>query len=223
MKIIKYQLIFCLILFLSVSSVYGQEQNTTKGEFAVHLAKLVTGKQLSTDNAIGVLKDRGINLAPASEPILQPEMAAILTQILDLDPATAKKMNICNQNKATISNITGKVSVRLSPHTGWIPAKPGMFLSEDSTVRTAAGSSVELKVGMLGVVTIRENTELNIASLATRRDGSENIVIHLALGEITVNVQGLPPKTDWSTVTPTTLAAVRGTIYTVKVAPAEQN
>lgn len=219
MKIIKYQTIICLILFLCVVSVYGQEQNTTKGEFAVHLAKLVTGKQLSADNAIAVLKDRGISLAPASEPILQPEMAAILARVLDFDPATAQKMDISNQNKATVSKLTGRVDVRQNPHSNWTPAVAGMLLNEDSTVRTAAGSLVELRVGMLGVVTIRENTELDIASLAARQDGSENIVIHLALGEITVNVEGLPAKTDWSTVTPTTLAAVRGTVYTVKVAP----
>ena len=203
------------------SSVFAQDEETTQGQFAVNLAGLLGQEKMSPQEAITFLSTKGISLDDANQEITTKQMADILSQTLNVGSKTASNMDIFNRNQATITNISGTVKVRQNKRAAWEEAAAGMKLREESAIRTGIDGKVELRIGMIGEITIKKNTDVTLESLMARKNGSENIVLNIAIGEMTVNVQGIPPKTDWNTVTPTTLAAVRGTIYTIKVEPAK--
>lgn len=218
----KFLLIVVLMGFLFSQSGIGnavQEDITSCGQFAVQLAKLMGLGNLSESDAVSQIKAKGIDIGDPTKALSKKEMADILAKILNFDMKTAENMDIANQGKATIIAVEGDVEVKVNKASQWAKAAIGMELNEESSIRTGAGSYADIKVGMIGSVKVKENTELSLESLQAKNNGSENIILNITIGEMLVNVQGIPPKTNWTTVTPTTVAAVRGTIYTVSVHP----
>ena len=204
-------------------SIYGQKVKT-QGEFAVQLAKAI-GMEMPTDDYIAQLKEQGI--APEggwqpNKPITNQEMASLLVTALGLQQEAAKrteaKVEQTYRDRATILNIDGDVQVRLTEEDTWIKAKVGMKLSQKASIKTGSGAWAELRVGMVGAIKVKENTELSLLELSSSSDGSENIILYMNVGELLVDARGIDPDSDFQVRTPTTVAGVRGTIYTITVA-----
>lgn len=214
-------IVVAFVLFQGSVAFCAEQEETKCGVFAVQLAKLIGLGDLSEHDAVTKLQANGVEIGDPEKVLSKEEIANTLAKVLDFDVKTTKNMDIANQNRAIITALEGNVDVKLTKQAQWSKASVGMQLSEESAIRTGQGSSVNIKVGMIGAINVKENTELALESLRARQNGSENIILYITIGEMLVNVQWIPPRTNWTTATPTTLAAVRGTIYTIRVRPAK--
>lgn len=216
-------------IFLTMISAENEE---TCGDFSIKLVKSMgLDKKLKpgavVDDYINLLKEQGVvfpsDFDPA-KPITKEIKANLLAQALNVEEGkeTIQTRAEIYRNKAIIKEIVGNVMVKLKDTDEWIPAKLDMELGEEDYIKTGPGSSVFLQVGVAGRVEIRENSELLLKTLSTQADKkAENILIYLAMGEISVDVRFIDKETTFETHTPTTVAAVRGTIYVVIVRPVD--
>lgn len=210
-------IITCLLASIAVA------QQKTQAEFAVQLCKVI-GIDVSNDNCIPQLEKKDIiphgGWQP-DRPISNREMGDLLISALGLEKGlnqkVAAKLNKAYRDKATILRIQGKVFIRLNNDSEWVPAQEGMKLSQDASIKTEKDSWAELRVGMVGGVRIKQNTELNLVELSSTSVGSENIILYMNVGEMLVDVRGIDPDSDFQVRTPTTIAGVRGTIYNIAV------
>lgn len=219
-------LVFLVLLCFTAVLAFAEEkaeQQKTQGEFAVQLCKAL-GLEVPAGDYIVQLEKRGI--APeggwqADKPMSNTEMANILAKSLGLEKEigekTALKMEETYRNKATIIKLAGKVDVKIGEQKDWSSAQEGMKLTQDDSIRTGPDSWVDLRIGMVGGVKIKENSEIKLSELSSNPDGSENIIMYMSIGEMLVDARGLQKGSDMQVHTPTTVAAVRGTIYNVKV------
>jgi hypothetical protein len=224
--------VFCACLvFLSPLNVYSADEQITRGEFLKHLAEsmgvtLKLPQNPHIDDYVNLLKNEGIKI-PAdfdtTQMISKTEKANFLSQALAIErKAQPKEIAQTFRDRAVIIKITGSALVKRQSETEWIPASLNMQLVEGDYIKTERESSVLLKVGVAGRIEIKENSELLFQALSTQKDKkAENVLLYLAMGEIFVDVKGLDPDSKFETHTPTTVAAVRGTTYIVRVEPAE--
>lgn len=229
-KILVMVLISCMIL-LSGNGVFCAEEQLTRGDFIVRLVesmglKYKVPQEATIDEYLNLLRKEGLKI-PAdydSAKIITPEeKAELLSQALFSEREKreeGRSIMEAYRNKAVILDITGSVSVKPEGEADWVPARIKMELTQGAYIKTGEGAKVSLSVGVAGRIVIKENTEVLLQTLTTpegRR--TENILLYLAMGEIYVDVRDLEPGSRFETHTPTTIAAVRGTTYIVKVAP----
>jgi len=199
----------------------GKTQKT-QGEFAMQLCKAL-GLKASEGNYITALNARGITPKEgwkADSRITNREMANLLAKALGIETSggkIAKKAEEAYRNKAIIVGMQGQINVKIGEAKNWKQAKISMELSQADSVKTGNNSWVKLRVGTMGIVKIKENTEIKLSKLSSNPNGSENIILYMNIGEILVDARGIPENSDFQVNTPTTVAAVRGTIYSVKV------
>ena len=229
----KYTILITLIL-LSAVIYYGHtsaEGKISGGEFVVKLVhSLGLDYKLPADatanDFINLLKEQKIIFPPdfdPAKPITRDQKAELLSQALSMEEIgkdkRQRRMEIY-RDKAVIKKIEGKVMVKRGGTDEWIPAELDLQLTESDYIKTGPASEVSLRVGVSGVIQIKENSELLLRTLATEADKkSENILVYLAMGEIEVDVRFIDRHSTFETQTPTTVAAVRGTIYIVRVSP----
>lgn len=223
-----------IIILLALGIYYAvsaAEEELNGGEFIMKLVesmglgyKLPEGAVVS--DYIKLLEEEGFvlpaNFDPA-KPVTIDQKADLFSQILRLDQLKKEKSQMeVYRNKAIIQKIEGSAMVKRGGTDEWIPAQLDMVLTEKDWIKTGQGSTILLRIGVAGIVEIRENSELLLKTIATQvNKKAENILIYLALGEINVDVRYIHKDTVFEAHTPTTIAAVRGTIYTVKVTPVE--
>lgn len=210
---------FCITLANAQEKQQGQR---TQGEFAVQLCKAL-GLEVPAGDYIAQLEAQGIFPEDgwvSDKPINNTEMANMLSKALglekEIEEKVAQKVEEAYRDKATIIKLEGKVEVKIG-EGDWIPAEEGMKLTQNDSIRTGAGSWADLRVGMVGGVKIKESSEIKLSELSSNPDGSENIILYMTLGEMLVDARGIQKDSDFQVQTPTTVAAVRGTIYNVKV------
>lgn len=217
-------LVFSLTLCFALT--YAEDvakKQKTQGEFAVQLCKAM-GIDVPTGDYIAQLQNQGISPQDgwnAEKPISNTEMANLLAKALGLEKEVekrvAKKVQEAYRNKATVIRTEGDVKVKTANESNWTPAEVGMKLSQAATIKTGKKSWAELRVGMVGGIRIKENTEVVLNELSSKPNGSENIILYMNIGEMLVDARGIAKDTDFQVRTPTTIAAVRGTIYNVKI------
>lgn len=228
----RYIIAVCfIVVFLGVSVVYAQEQQLTRGEFVTQLveslglsSKLAEGAT-AQDN-VSILRQEGIKIPSdydTSKIITAEERVDLLSQAFSIQQKVREKQKDLiegNRNKAVIMKLAGDVKVKPEGETEWVIAKVGMELTQGAYVKTGAGAEASLRVGVAGRIVIKENTELQLQTLATQPDKrKEEILLYLAMGEMFVDVREIEPGSKFETHTPTTVAAVRGTTYIIKVEP----
>lgn len=220
---IRTVLISCALSCLLAISVFAQEEQKKQGEFAVQLCKAL-GLEVPAGDYIAQLEARGI--APEGgwqidKPMTNTEMANILAKALglekEIEARVAGKVDEAYRDKATVIKLAGKVDVKIGKKGDWIPAEEGMKLTRDDSIRTGPDSWADLRIGIVGGVKIKENSEIKLSELSSNPDGTENIILYMTIGDMLVDVRGLQKGSDFQVITPTTVAAVRGTIYNVKV------
>lgn len=231
MKFFKYFIPLCFIILFSLVNALCAEEEITRAEFIKQLTesmgityKLPEGPQIL--DYVNLLRKEGIKLPPdydASKTITKEEKSDLLSQALAIErkmKEEGREVLEVYRNKAIIIRLTGEVMIKREGETEWIPAKTDMELTQGDYIKTGKGSSALLRVGVAGRIEVKENSEMLLRTLATQADKkSENILLYLAMGEILVDVREIEEKSRFETHTPTTVAAVRGTIYIVKVEP----
>lgn len=130
-----------------------------------------------------------------------------------------EKSQISNYlNRATIIGLQGDVYVKSFSKDEWQKAELNMQLSQSEKIKTGRNSYAQLKVGISGYALLKENSLLDITKMMLKSDGMhENIHLHLDEGRMLINVQGKDKKSSFNTSIPSTLVAVRGTIYEIGV------
>lgn len=125
-----------------------------------------------------------------------------------------------------IAEITGTVTVE----TGALkqqgrPAKVGDRLKASGEgISTGSNSSAKLAVDNgIGSIDVSENTNLQVKSLATLRNGAKTTNLAMNRGRNRVRVRSFRnPQSRFTIETPTGIAGVRGTDFTVVVLPSRE-
>lgn len=118
------------------------------------------------------------------------------------------------RNKVIIVKIIGDVFVQQVENGKWERVIEKARFTAGNKIKTGKDSSVYLRIGTLGNVVLKSDSVLDISKMTVKKDGkNEDIHLHLSKGNALVNVQGMSKKSSFKTSTPSTVVAVRGTIY----------
>jgi hypothetical protein len=111
---------------------------------------------------------------------------------------------------SAITGLDGKASIIREGQT--MPAQLGMELKAGDAIQTDSGSSVDF--AMNGTV----GTRVTSSSEAILEDSNkENMKIRVKVGKLLLNLDKLPTKSSFKVETPTAVAVVRGTQFSVQV------
>ncbi len=222
-------------LFIIISAIFilpspAQEQMTQAKFIANIVAYLHIQHKLPQDpkftDYVKLLTEEGFKLPADMAPekaISRGEKADLLSQLMNRDTVAADELAAKREKyrgRAIIQKMQGKVFVKVGGTKEWVPAEVNMSLSQTDAIKTGKNSSLHLKVGVGGNIIVKEETEVTLREITEGKlRKSEKILIYLAMGEITVDARFIEKDSTLETYTPTAVAAVRGTIYTVKVIP----
>ena len=123
------------------------------------------------------------------------------------------------QNKAVVRAVRGTANFSTDRGANWKALKVGTSLNQNSVVRTAPGSTVDLYMNENGpAVRITENTTMGIDRLTVDRTGADNVIetqLDLRNGRILGNVRKLAAASKYEVKTPQGVAGIRGTRYDI--------
>lgn len=123
------------------------------------------------------------------------------------------------QNKAVVRGVRGTASYTTDAGGNWKKLNVGTQIGKGSTVRTAAGSTVDLFLGDNGpVVRVTENTQLGFDQLSVDDLGAEKVIeteLNLTNGRILGNVKKMAAASRYEVKTPSGVAGIRGTKYDI--------
>jgi hypothetical protein len=112
---------------------------------------------------------------------------------------------------ALLSQVKGEVEILTANTTAWVPAQEGMELKNGDEVRTGSKSSVRVMIES-SEVTLEQKTKFRFNSHEVQNDKT-NTSLELMLGRLKANVQKLNAGSEFKITTPTSVAAVRGTLF----------
>lgn len=213
-------LVFALI---SMPNVYAQEEVITREAYIRQIVQLMDlASELPQNPAaidyVNLLNKKGFEISPENliAPITEEEKSSLINQVINFKLEKRERAPEGLVNTAIVDEVVGEVLVQKEGVEKWIKAEKGMVLGLGDVVKTGIASYIYLRVGRFGRITIRENSELALKELSylPERD-MENIILNLAMGEVIIDSRDMKGRLEVQT--PTTLAAVRGTIYSVKI------
>ncbi len=122
-------------------------------------------------------------------------------------------------NKAVITYLEGQVQVRKSTSTVWSTATPNQILYALDEIRVLAKSRAELILDNQSVMRLSENTHLALKQLDVETASKkETTSVGLALGKLWTKASKVFNRSSRLEVrTPTAIAGVQGTVYSVNV------
>lgn len=220
MKKKKGLLLFTLLLvFLNLSPLPAQEEKQVRQqEFVVHLVMALKLESLLPNNPqiqdyVRLLEARGITIPGGYKPdelITTKQMAIMLIPAMGLNKENYDKLkdkiSFSYKNKAVIINIVGDVKIRLKDSMEWKDAKPGVSLDIKDIIKTGVQSSAIIRLGQISIAKVKENTTVAIYQLA------KNPIIYIEEGDMLLDTSTKRHAINYFIITPTTVAAVRGTI-----------
>ena len=224
--------VILLIAYLHLN-IFAQNGKMTFGQYAVKLAQSMDigyslDKSASESDYMKLLEGYGIKFpegGTADKVITDKGKSYLLLQAHKIKGKLYKSEMADTdifRDKAVIIDKNGKVMMKREKSADWISAELNMKLGQGDTIKTYADSWAKLRVGVGGRIEVKEDSELQLKTLTTASDKiSEKVLIYLAMGEVEVDVRNIKEGSVFETHTPTTLAAVRGTVYTVIVKPKE--
>lgn len=123
-------------------------------------------------------------------------------------------LTVCKKEpeKVTVQFSVG--NARIVSARGEKAASPGDVISYDDSIVTGALSVVDLNFGTKGVIRIVEKSNVKMAVLQAHT-GNEQVQFDMKKGKIFVIMSKLSKESSFSVLTPTTLAAIRGTSFMV--------
>lgn len=124
------------------------------------------------------------------------------------------------QNKAVVRSVRGSANYSTDRGANWKTLKVGTSLNQNSVVRTAPGSMVDLFLGDNGpIVRVTEDTTLGIDRLTIDRTGVDKVIetqLDLRNGRILGEVKRLAAASKYEVKTPHGVAGIRGTRYDIR-------
>ncbi|NQU74306.1 MAG: FecR domain-containing protein, partial [Candidatus Omnitrophica bacterium] len=122
--------------------------------------------------------------------------------------------------KATITKITGSVTVRNRGAFFWHDAKVGEFLSAGDQIVTKADGKIEFKLDNGNTVKLKPQTRLVIKKLTQNNiTGDYENFFEVNTGKVWAKIEKLSGKSSFKIKTPTAIAGARGTIIYLVVYP----
>ncbi len=120
-----------------------------------------------------------------------------------------------------VTFVTGNVKIIQKSEAGAkeLDAKVGMKVKMGDAIKTENGK-IDLQTKTGSTIRIREMTVLNIDQLASLEGGETKI--QLEHGNVLANVQKSTSKEEFKVATPTAIAGVRGTVFSVEFDPFEK-
>jgi hypothetical protein len=120
-----------------------------------------------------------------------------------------------------IVKIMGDVKIRRAGEKDWIEAKQGMELAVEDQIMTGVESSADImfiRKGQRSKIRILENADMSLLTLNLDKvTGDSAILLDLAIGHIIIKTDPLRGKSRFEVLTPTSMTAVRGTGFEIKV------
>lgn len=140
---------------------------------------------------------------------------ALVTVLASSDTGFAQSTK---QGKAQVRAVHG--SARYSTGGGaWLDLTPGAVLTSGAVVATAAGSHVDLYLGINGpVVRVDQDTQVGIDKLTYTDTGADAVVetqLNLTKGTLIGSVRKLAAASRYEIKTPAGVAGIRGTDYVI--------
>lgn len=124
-----------------------------------------------------------------------------------------------------IVKVIGSVDIRRAGEREWTAAKQGMELGVEDQVKTGIASSADvvfIRNGQRSTVRILEGADMSLMTLNLDKvTGDSEILLDLAIGHIIIRTDPLKGKSKFEVLTPTSMTAVRGTGFEVKVVKEE--
>jgi len=125
-----------------------------------------------------------------------------------------------SQNSAVVRAVRGTANFSTDRGANWKKLSVGAKLKQDSVVRTAPGSNVDLYLGDNGpVVRVTEDTTMGIDALTSESIGGEKIIdtqLDLKAGRILGKVDKMAAASKYEVKTPQGVAGIRGTRYDIR-------
>lgn len=122
-------------------------------------------------------------------------------------------------NKAVVRAVRGSANYSTDRGANWKTLKVGTSLNQNSVIRTAPGSQVDLFLNENGpVVRVMEGSTLGLDKLTIDRTGVDNVIetqLDLRDGRILGNVKRLAAASKYEVKTPQGVAGIRGTRYDI--------
>ena len=105
--------------------------------------------------------------------------------------------------------------VKISRTAGEVPAKIGMLVKASDTIKTGKEGAVDLQTRSGSAIRIKSNTTLTVDEISMGSKGANRM--SLKTGDIMAKVKRQSAGEKFSISTPTAIAGVRGTSFTVSV------
>jgi hypothetical protein len=171
---------------------------------------------------LGALLGGGVQTAPRRAPVASLAVAAAILLMLLVIPDVALQMSRGGvvEQTALLADATGVVEVRRSASSGWTPTEAGDVLQAGDGIRTGSLSTVTLSYFDGTRTRLGADTEVTLVELNCRRDGAaKTVVLHQWSGSTHNWVQKfLDAASRFELGTPTAVATVHGTEFTVNIA-----
>lgn len=214
-------------MLISMLNAYAQEEVITRGAYIKQIVQLMDlesklPEKPTSQDYVGILNEIGFDISAENltTTITPEEKSSLINKVINYKLEKREKAPEGIVNKAIVDEVSGEVLVQKEGKAEWIMAEKGMVLGIGDVIKTGIASYIYLRVGKFGRITIRENSELTLKELSylPERD-IENIILNLARAgsEVIIDARDIKKGSRFEVQTPTTLAAVRGTIYSVKI------
>ncbi len=112
----------------------------------------------------------------------------------------------------TVQSTFGQVQIASA--SGERAPQPGDALAQGDTIITGKSSLMDILYGTRGVIRINENTHIKLSTLLAEGD-KEQARMEIDRGKVFITVSKLTKGSTMEIVSPTTIAAVRGTSFRV--------
>jgi hypothetical protein len=123
--------------------------------------------------------------------------------------------------KGKIIKTMGDVQVKRAGEIAWQKAEHGMELGLRDVIKTGIDSTADIlinKDAARSKIRILEEADMSFATLNLDKvTGESEILLDLVIGHIIIKTDPLKGKSKFEVLTPTSLTAVRGTAFEVKV------
>lgn len=116
---------------------------------------------------------------------------------------------------AVLTNVKGEVEILTANTTTWVPAQEGMELKKGDELKTGFKSSVRIVIES-SEVTLEQKTKFRFNSHEVQNEKTATS-LELMLGRLKANVQKLNAGSEFKITTPTSVAAIRGTLFNLFV------
>jgi len=126
----------------------------------------------------------------------------------------------CNSSKDNKNMNTAKLifsigDVKVKSNGNWVVAQEEMNLTQGDEIKTGFNSECNIVIGEASTLAIKEKTHFSIKSILKNSAGNETNVFALDTGKAIISPKKLLKGDSFRVQTPTAIAAVRGTKFSV--------